>query len=526
MSSRDAVRLNQARAVYLGREGAPTAGDRWFSLYLIAFCAGFFIVPLAYVTGEFLDPALATALTDPAQIRRIHTVVVLMGIPALCFGRVQGPVYLTPLLAHVLLASDISRRRLLSRSTASTLLGVGLVIGSVCAVGLFALVHAEAWPWKQFAVLVAGTFLLGVQASLLAFLGQRLNGRWVLGLAAALLVTAAAGQLFPQLAWFTPAGWFAQLWTSQAIWPLAASALVTATGVVLVLAIPSALGKLPAERVLSQSRRFSDVRLFTATGNINDAVTLIRARPARRRPGAAVTAGSGLVTGLRRDVVTGMRTPVSQVSAAVLIPAGAALLTWSTSVVGETFEDSRLVVTVPVAVLGAALIFFGTGGVTEGWRQVKAEFDTAALYGWSPLTALARRVLWPLLVTAVLAAGGGSAVIVFATGQWKSLAWTTVLVLEILAARFMQSMRSRDIPVEFLAPTVIPGGMDLSAIKVLVWLGDGVILSLIGVLTAIILPWGTQALAVTLGGLILVGLILGWLRTGQPLLIRAPNRYR
>lgn len=67
------------------------------------------------------------------------------------------------------------------------------------------------------------------------------------------------------------------------------------------------------------------------------------------------------------------------------------------------------------------------------------------------------------------------------------LAWVLAIAAIALAARFFQSMRSRDIPLEFLAPTVIPGGMDLSAVKIMVWLGDGIVVTVTGVLAVMVL---------------------------------------
>src|SRR5699024_8169304 len=156
--------------------------------------------------------------------------------------------------------------------------------------------------------------------------------------------------------------------------------------------------------------------------------------------------------------------------------------------------DSGLVVTVPAGAAGGLLLFLGTGSLTEGWRQLKREFDAAALFGWSAHSALGRRLLWPVATTAVLTMLGAVSAVAWAELENSVGAWTAGLALLALSARFLQSMRSGEIPVEYLAPTVTPGGFDLSAVKILLWLGDGALLITTGVLAVIVLPWQPQAL--------------------------------
>lgn len=525
MDMTEVSRLHAARAIYLNREGAPTAGDRWFSLYLIAFVTAFYITPVAYLIGDFLDPTLAEGITSSEAVGATSSTLTTLGLAALLSGRwVQGPAFLTPFLAHTLLGSDLSRHQVLRRPTLSSLLAIATAVTAVAAIGVFALTHAGAWPWQHYGWLLAAAFLLGILWGLLSFLGQRLSDRGLLFTAGILLLLAVLGVLLPGTVKASPFGWAAMIWAGEASWgPVSGLAAVAMAGAVLVFANPSALEKLPAARILAQSRRLSDARLFTSTGNINDAVELFRAKPRRRL--SRMTLGSGL----RQDAVTALRAPLSLLTAALFIPTGAALLGLTVSSVGVHFEESRLVVTVPLGVLGALLVFFGTGSLTEGWRQVKNEFDAAALFGWSARRAIGRRMLWPLMTTTALTGiGVGPILALDLQGPHmpavQVVAWTLGMTALALAARFFQSMRDRDIPVEFLAPTVIPGGIDLSAVKILVWLGDGIILTVTGVLAMIILPWETPTLAVTLGVLVLIGFAWGWARTGGNLLTREPKK--
>lgn len=520
-----AERLRAAGRFYLGRRGAPTAEDRWFSLYLILFFAGFYVVPVAAVIGGFLDPGFASRLTAPGTAPHLIAGLTLLGAAAPWAGYVQGPAFLTPFLAHTLLTSSISRRRVLARPTVSTILAAGTILCACAAILLFALTRAGAWDWADFALLVFAAFLGGVHLGLLAFLGQRLSVSGLVLVSASVLALGAVDFLVPGAS-LTPAGWSAALWAGTSRWPVVVLTLTAAVGVVLLLTVPAALDRLPAGRVLAQSRRFSEARLFTSTGNINDAVELFRLRPAHRLQGTAVSSGPVMITGLRQDLVTVCRTPLSLLTAAMALPAGSGLLMLAVPAVGEGLSESRLIVTVPFALLGGLLVFFGAGSLTEGWRQVKDEFDAAPLYGWSPRSALLRRLLWPVLMTAVLTTAGGAGAVAFGLAEFSALWWTMGLCGLVLSARFFQSMRSRDIPVEFLAPTVIPGGIDLSAVKILVWLGDGVIVTLTGVLAAVVLPWDGSRIAAVVALLVLMCAVWGWARTGQPLLAGVPGHGR
>lgn len=520
-------RLKAARRIYLGREGAPTAGDRWFSLYLIAFVTGFYVVPIAYVIGEFLSDEFAVRITSESSIPYITGTVAVLGIAALWCGRLQGPVFLTPFLAHTLLATEMDRRRVLARPALARIAGAALVLCAAASVGLFALTHTGVWDWGRFWILGLTALFGGLHLGLLAFLGQRLRIRWLVPSTAVILIIAVLEVFVLQSVAFSPFGWAAALWAGGSAWFAAALALTAGAGVVLLTAEPAALGRLPARRVLRQSRRLSDARLFSSTGNVNDAVELFRSRPRHWLHGAAVSTGPEVLSGLRQDLLAALRSPLSIVSAVVLVPSGAALLTVVSPVIGASFQDSSLVLSVPAGVLGALLLFLGTGSVSEGWRQLKNEFDAAALFGRSASAALSRRLPWPVLSTVTLSAAGAGAVVVLSGPQGPGLPamiWSPAMAAVVLAARFFQSMRSRDIPVEFLAPTVIPGGVDLSAVKIVVWLGDGLILTITGILGVIVLPWEPMTLLALLGVLILIVLVWGWARTGQRLFAQAPRK--
>lgn len=531
-----AQRLKAARGIYLQRQGAPSAGDRWFSLYLIAFFAGWYVLPVAYVAGNYLEQELAERLTAAGSADWLAAGLVGLGVVVMWVGRVQGPVYLSPFLAHTLLATDLQRRRVLLRPTLAHLIGAALVLCAPAAFGVFTVIQAGVWEWARFPELVGAVFLGGLVLGLLALVGQRLRTGWLLLLSVLGIILGAFHALVPEALWASPAGWFAAVWSGEGLGGsslLLPLAMLTAAGCLSVTSaalFPAFLNGLSSQRVLSQASRLSEARLFTSTGSINDAVELFRAKPTLRFSGAAVSSDTGPITGLfsgfRRDLITALRAPFSLASAAVLVPAGAALLTFSVQFAGAEFGDSRLLISVPLGVVGGVLVFLGTGSLSEGWRQLKNEFDAAALYGWSASSSLARRILWPVLSTALLTSVGMASAVLVLRLEWSVAGWTYGLAVLALSARFFQSMRNRDIPVEFLAPTVIPGGMDMSAVKILIWLGDGILITATGVLAVVVIPWETAALAAVLASMIVIALVWGWARSGQQFLVRAPRQAR
>lgn len=527
-----AQRLKAARSIYLQREGAPTAGDRWFSLYLIAFFAGWYVLPVAYLAGNYLEQDLAARLTAAGSAHWLAAALVGLGVVVMWVGRVQGPVYLSPFMAHTLLATDLQRRRVLLPPTLARLVGIALVVCVPAAFGIFTMTQAGVWDWERFPVLLGAVFFGGLLLGVLAGLGQRLGIRWLILLSILGAVTGIIHALVPDVLWASPAGWFAAIWSgeglgSSAVWPVALLAAAACLAIASMALIPTFLNGLSAQRVLIQARRLSEARLFTSTGSINDAVELFRAKPTPRFSGATVSSAAGpfgvLFSGLRRDFFTSLRAPLALTSAAVLVPAGAALLASSTQFAGAAFGDSQLLITVPLGVLGGVLLFLGTGSLTEGWRQLKNEFDAAALYGWSASSSLMRRLLWPVLTTALLTSIGTVAAVLMLGLHWAAAGWAYGLALLALSARFFQSMRNRDIPVEFLAPTVIPGGMDMSAVKILIWLGDGILITATGVLAVVVIPWEPGVLAAVLSGMIVITMVWGWVRTGQQFLVQAPS---
>ncbi|GAA4926724.1 DUF6297 family protein [Nesterenkonia rhizosphaerae] len=510
---------------YRRRQGAPTAGDRWFVLYLIGFVTGFFVIPVAYVIGDYLDPEFARRISSADTRPWVASLCTALGVTALWAGRVQGPAYMPPFLAQTLLSSPIDRRRILFAPTAGSVALVAAVTAACGAVGFFALTTAGLWGWERFFLMCAAALSGGAILALLAFLGQRVTVASTAALSAAAVLLAAAGFVQELFIMLHPAGWFALLWSQGPWWWLVPLALSLCVALAMLALHPAALGELPEQRVIGQSSRLADARLFTSTGNVHDAVQLFRQPPRRHRPGAAVHSGVPGLSGLRQEIHVAIRSPASLIAAAVCIPVGAAALSVAATAVGYGFDESRLILTVPAGLAGALLVFFGTGSLTEGWRTLKNEFDAASLYGWSARDALGRRLLWPLLGTGLLSGIGVVLAGAFHRELLSGALWVAAVSLLALTARFFQTMRNRDIPVEFLAPTVIPGGVDLSAVKILAWLGDGIIITVAGTLALIVLPWKLPSLALTMLVIVMGTALWGWIRTGQRFFAASPLRH-
>ncbi len=77
----------------------------------------------------------------------------------------------------------------------------------------------------------------------------------------------------------------------------------------------------------------------------------------------------------------------------------------------------------------------------------------------------------------------------------------------------------------FQRPTAIPGGVGLSAVKILAWLADGIIITVAGTLALIVLPWRPASLTLTVLAVVLATAVWGWTRTGQHFFAGSPLRH-
>lgn len=501
----EAARLRVVRRLWATRQEAAGPSERWFLVYAAALLIGIYVLPTVYLAGASLDPAAAAVLTGAEALPAASAALGLLAVMSVLLGGVQDPVFLTPLLGHLLLGGDFGRRR------------VFLLAGSACA---------------------------GLQLGILWLVGQRwapapgLPSSAPRGLRPAVLLALTAGAVLPLLipgaAWLSPGGWFALLWTSSAsAGALLLSASTAVIGLVLVLMRPGVLEGMPAGTVMGQSRRLADARLYSSAGSFGDVPELFCRRPehrGRRQMRHAVRvppAGArGLLGGLRTDMAGALRTPrrltagLSSMTLGVLLVS----LCFRRVQTSETQQD-LLMILVPVMLLGTVLLHLGAGVMADGWRSLKDEFDAAPLFGWSPRYALLRRLPWPcaagaltlgfgVLVACALAWWAESGAAPPHVVPYSSVLHSSVLLGTVLCAQFMQSMRDRQMPLDTLAPMPTPFG-DLSGLRVLLWLADGLAVSVAVALGMFLLPWSGPA--------VLAAAAVGWSRTGQRWRTGAPR---
>ena len=534
-------RLRTVRHIYSRRQEATEATGRWFLLYVIALLLGIYVVPTAYLIGTSLDAATATALTGDGALMVINAVLCLLSALGFLLGTGQGPAYLTPFLAHTLLSGDFERRRVLLRPTLGMMTSVAAAVVGATAIAGFSVLQTGVWGPGHFWLLLSGSLFTGFHCGLFWFLGQR----WAavprstaagLLVCLALTVFAAAPLVVPRAIWFSPGGWFALLWTEQALGAaLAVSGAVAVVGVALMMLIPSALGGMPARTLIAQSRRTAHARLYSSTGSFDDAAELFRDRPRHRGHALMRWAVRGPATGLRgafsgfvADLAAATRTPRRLVLGFSSMVLGVLLVSLCLGAAGpgSAQEEDLLLILVPATLLGTALLHLGSGAVADGWRSLKDEFDAAPLFGWAARQATLRRLAWPC-AAGLVAVGLGH--LAAQTASWwfgkhsgTTIGWSAVLAGIVLSARFMQTMRDRQMPLDSLVPIPTPFG-DLSGLKVLFWVAEGLVVSLTAALGMLLLPWAWWALLLTSAACLAVAVATGWSRTGQAWSTGAPR---
>lgn len=534
-------RLRTVRRIYSRRQEATEATDRWFLLYVIALMLGIYVVPTAYLIGTSLDAATATALTGDGALMVINAVLCLLSALGYLLGTGQGPAYLTPFLAHTLLTGDFERRRVLIRPTLGMITSVAAVVVGATAIAGFSVLQTGVWEPGHLGFLLSGSLFTGFHCGLFWFLGQRwaaVPRRTVAGLLVFLVLTmfAAAPLMVPAAIWFSPGGWFALLWTDQALGgALAVSGVAAVVGLTMMVLFPSALGGMPARTVITQSRRIADARLYSSTGSFDDAAELFRARPLHRGHALMRWAVRGPTTGLGSvfsgfiaDLAAALRTPRRLAAGLSSMVLGVLLVSLCLGAAspGSTQEDDLLLIIVPVVLLGTVLMHLGSGAVSDGWRSLKDEFDAAPLFGWSARQATLRRLTWPCAAGIVAVGLGHLAAL---TASWwlgehpgATIGWSAVLTGVVLSARFMQTMRDRQMPLDSLVPIPTPLG-DLSGVKVLFWVADGLVVSLTAALGMLLLPWAWWAVLLAAAVCLAVAVVAGWSRTGQVWSTGAPR---
>lgn len=530
-----ATSLRTVRRLYGQRQEAAESADRWFAVYVVLLMLGIYALPTAVVVGDSLDAASAEALTDDGAATAVAVGFALIALLVIVLGTLQGPAYLTPFLAQTLLAGTFGRRRVLLRPVLIAWLLCALVGAAAAAIAGVAMVRTPAWDLSEFALFQGAAAWAGLHMGLLWLIGQR----WGRGLGAVIglillpVLWAVLPLLVPATLWLTPGGWLGLIWAGQqAPTALAVSAGVGVVGAVALLGVPAVLRRMPAQAIIAQSQQIAAARLYSSTGNFAEVGEIYRARPRRRHGRMMRWTLTQPTTGLRgaaaafgQDAAAALRAPGRLAAGLVVMSAGAALTTFSFgSARAEGADQGELLLIVPAALLSAALMHLASGTFADGWRRLKAEFEAAPLFGWSVGGSLARRLPWPVGMT-VLGWCLGTAAAGLTGGTLGGAGWSAVLAMVVLAARFMQSMRDAQMPVESLVPIPTPFG-DLSGIRVLVWVADGLLLSTAASLGVVLPDWHAWMLGAVL---VCAACVAGWVgfsRTGQLWSMRATRQAR
>ena len=533
-----AVSQRTVRRLYGQRQEAADPSDRWFAVYVVLLMLSIYALPTALVVGDSLDGTSAAALTSDGAATAVSAGFSLLALLVLLLGTLQGPAYLTPFLAQTLLAGAFDRRRVLLRPVLSAWLLCVLAGTAAAATAGIAMVRTPEWGSAELARFLGAGAAAGLHLGLLWLIGQRWGRR--AGAAIAILpllpaVWAILPLLSPRALWLTPGGWLGLVWAGQgspAAW--AVSAAVGVVGAVVLLAVPGVLQRMPAQAVIEQSQQIAAARLFSSTGNFAEVGELYRARPRRRHSALMRSALRHPPSGLRgaaaaavQDAAATLRTPARLAVGTIVMSLGAALAALAFgSARTEGADQAEPLVIVPAVLLGAALMHLGSGTFADGWRRLKAEFDAAPLFGWSVGGSLLRRLPWPVGMTALGWCFGASAAALWGGQAWSpamgGAGWSAVLSMVVLAARFMQTMRDAQMPVESLVPIPTPFG-DLSGLRVLIWVADGLLLSLTAALGMLLLPWVWWTVLLAAVACAATSVVIGWSRTGQAWSTGAPR---
>lgn len=159
----EAARLRVVRRLWATRQEAAGPSERWFLVYAAALLIGIYVLPTVYLAGASLDPAAAAVLTGAEALPAASAALGLLAVMAVLLGGVQGPVFLTPLLGHLLLGGDFGRRRVLLRPVAVMLAVTSAGAAAVSAVVGLIILQTGVWGSGRFWLLLAGSACAGLQ---------------------------------------------------------------------------------------------------------------------------------------------------------------------------------------------------------------------------------------------------------------------------------------------------------------------------------------------------------------------------
>lgn len=467
MSTAERLRaFRRARRVAGQQLGASELAYAVYVGVLVSMIVGFPL--LRAVVLELAEPRLSQVVSSPLLL---PAVLAGLGLLAVAAGPVFGPATVRAFDWSVLGSGDIPYRQSLAgpvlRSSAALIAGAL----ALCAV----LFGAAALSGDDPGILVQALLVTALAAPSLAAL-------WL----AAQVLGARAGTLAVVVV--ALCGIAVTLPAAGAIGILGVAALC-ALG-----AIPWLLERMPGTAVATQALRVDGALTSAVGGDPGLALETLRTRPAVGRRWRAVRPGNPVTMYLRRGAIGAARTPL-RLMVGVLSTVVAGIL------LGAAVHTPGML---GAAIAGAAVLlaYLGLGTASDGLRHAGMAAVTPAIYGGSPVAALAWHALFPLAVLALALLPGAMVTGAGVLGL--------SLVPVILGLRLIDATEPPMDPA-VLAPIPTPVG-DLSGLTVFFWLTGTATLA---VATAALAVWLSAPAIGALGALGCAIVVLRRVRAGS-----------
>lgn len=489
--------LGPARQVWAGRASARSAMDLLYIVYLTVMTVLVFGAPALRSAGLFLArPDVLPVLLDARTPGMLMAALLGGGAATVLVGAVRGPALLAPFLTATLAAGPISRRRVLWRPLARSLLALvaaGLLLAGVVGATLLGAGYAEPMGLVALGAVAAGVALL-LGGAWLA--GQLLSSRGR-GVVAGLLTLAAVG------AWLLPP-WG---WTLADGVPWALAAVLGGAGAVAAAGSVLALDRLRGWVLLEQAVRWQSATGMVTSGDVAGAAGSLRPPPSTGRSLRAVGGGPLMLLYVRRDVVGWLRSPERTLGGLAGVLLGAGLLVVAQVLTGPLGVGAML--------LGSLALWVGTGPFVDGIRHGVATLGAPVLFGQRAGVQVLLHALAPtgVLMLGALAGGVAGLLALGAEGVGGGNVTLPVLMvpvlLPVLLVPALVAGRARDaakgpMPLKLMTPMPTAQG-DGAVLGVLAWQSDAVLLAL----AAGAVLWGlvTQVGALALAGGALVAVL-------------------
>lgn len=485
---RERAILAAARRVLRERTGKPRATDTAYNIYLALLTLVIVVFPilraivLALPDADFAATNRLGFSFDPYPL--IYLAALLF---AALGGRWRGAVVPSEQYLEAVVASPLNRALTLRRSYYYCVLLVTFATIGLSSIYLISQASVHT-------VTISGAFMFLIVAVLFAFLVVFV---WImsqsqLALRSAVVTVAVlltgAGTLLLTITHWNLARIIGTEFSSTSV--LGALALTLSSGLILHLFIaPRVLESFTINSLFAQARKWFVVRTFASTGDVRSASQALKIQPRGARR-ARWNLGRSVILALVKRDLRGMRRSLSRAITSAVLNLLASFLLTLTLVSASIYG----------AALAAFVIYFAVGLATDGVRMFGMIYGGSSTYGISALQqALAHSILPTAFSTAWALLGFGAAMTV-AEVTVSTLIWVVLVVLSAVALHVFAAFKG-PLPLTLLTPIPSPAG-DLSALNVMVWLADAI---LIYVFTSVLL---TVLVALTGVSLLLIGVQL------------------